>query len=188
MSKKGENMKSLNNPERHLEYLLIVSVITLLCVVTLTLSGCAGSTGPQGAQGLQGIQGPSVAVSTQPASVSECLNGGVEVTVGLSVTAICNGEQGAAGNTGATGDNGQNGANGSNGTNGSSVVPIQFCPGQSSYPSNFPESGLIINGVIYGVYSLNNGFLAQLPPGQYASNVIGSSCTFTINPDNTISH
>jgi hypothetical protein len=87
---------------------------------------------------------------------------------------------------GTNGINGTDGINGTNGTDATPVTTVQFCPGTPTYPSTFPEFGIIISGVMYGVYSQNGGFLAQLPPGKYYSNGIGSTCNFTINPDLTI--
>lgn len=60
------------------------------------------------------------------------------------------------------------------------VVPVKLCPGTPSYPSVFVEYALCIESQLYGVYSANDGFLALLPPGNYASNAIGSSCNFTV--------
>lgn len=79
-------------------------------------------------------------------------------------------------------------ANGTNGTPGTVVTPLQFCPGTPTYPSKFIEVGFIINGNVYAVYSQNGGFLALIPPGNYTSNGIGSSCNFTLNPDNTVTN
>jgi Collagen triple helix repeat (20 copies) len=102
------------------------------------------------------------------------------------------GQTGATGSTGAAGANGQsivgpqgpagiNGTNGTNGTNATPVTVVQFCPNDTpTYPSTFPEYGICLSGQLYGVYSANGGFLALLPPGQYISNAIGSTCTFTI--------
>jgi hypothetical protein len=33
---------------------------------------------------------------------------------------------------------------------------------------------------MYGVYSDNGGFLSELPPGEYSSDGINASCSFTI--------
>ena len=60
------------------------------------------------------------------------------------------------------------------------VVPQRVCQNAPSYPSTFIESILCINQVAYGVYSANDGFLAELPPGTYTSNGINSTCTFQI--------
>lgn len=111
------------------------------------------------------------------------------IVLGL-VIAACSGPRGGhgdLGNTGATGSNGNNGSNGSQGPSGQDgtvITVVQFCQGVApSYPSTFPESGLCINGNLYGVYSANDGFLALLPPGAYNSNAIGSNCNFTILPN-----
>src|ERR1700677_3652665 len=58
------------------------------------------------------------------------------------------------------------------------IEPVQFCPGTPSYPSTFPEVGWCLNGELYAVYSSNDGFLTLIPPGNYQSNAIGSSCNF----------
>jgi len=91
------------------------------------------------------------------------------------------GAPGATGSVGATGPQGEQGTAGANGANGTSITPIQFCAGFTpSYPGTFPEYGLCLGGVMYGVYSANDGFLAELPPGVYSSDGINASCTFTI--------
>jgi hypothetical protein len=70
-------------------------------------------------------------------------------------------------------------SNGLNGTN--PTIPIvQFCPGTTTYPSEFNEIGLCINSQIYAVYSINNGFLSMIPPGYYDSNAMNSTCNFTV--------
>jgi hypothetical protein len=91
------------------------------------------------------------------------------------------------------GKDGTNGLDGKSvqgpaGSNGTVITTVQFCPGTSSYPSTFPELGLCINNNLYAVYSANDGFLTLIPPGSYNSNAIGSSCTFTVLPNCSISH
>ena len=77
--------------------------------------------------------------------------------------------------------------NGTNGTNGTVITPIQFCTNfTQSYPNTFAESGICINNTMYGVYSANGGFLAELPPGTYSSDGINASCTFTIGQNCTV--
>jgi hypothetical protein len=98
------------------------------------------------------------------------------------------GLQGVPGMTGPMGPQGPIGIPGVNGTNGTVVTPVQFCPGSSVYATTFLEYGLLINGNVYGVYSLNGGFWAYLPPGEYSSNAVGSSCNFTINVDGSITN
>ncbi len=85
----------------------------------------------------------------------------------------------------ATVANGMNGA-----TSPAPVIPpqqvittVQLCPGTTTYPSVFVEYALCINNQLYGVYSVNGGFLSLLPPGTYSSNAIGSSCSLTIAAD-----
>lgn len=64
--------------------------------------------------------------------------------------------------------------------NGTTFAPIQFCPGSTTYPSQFNEVGFCINGSLYAVYSANDGFLTVIPDGVYSSDGINSSCTFTV--------
>jgi len=81
-----------------------------------------------------------------------------------------------------------NGTNGTNGINAVSVYMIQFCPNSvPSYPSTFPEYGIVVGSTIYAVYSANDGFLTILTPGWYYSNAIGSSCNFLVNANGTLS-
>lgn len=63
---------------------------------------------------------------------------------------------------------------------GTVITTVQFCPGTTSYPGEFNEIGFCINNNLYAVYSANNGFLTYIPPGNYSSNAIGSSCSFTV--------
>lgn len=112
----------------------------------------------------------------------------------LVVLTACAGPKGDIGFTGPAGADGAVGAPGpignpgQNGQDASPVTVVQFCPGTTTYPSAFLEVGIVLNGKIYGVYSINNGFLTELPPGNYNSNAVGSSCNFIINNDLTISH
>lgn len=151
--------------------------------------------------------------TTQPATTLECSNGGTDLYLnGQEVQSTCNGANGATGPSGqqgvqgpmgpqgfqgipgimgpvgAQGPIGIPGLNGTNGTPGTVVTPVQFCPGTTVYPSVFLEYGLLIGGKVYGVYSSLGGFWAYLPPGNYLSNAIGSSCDFTINNNGSISH
>lgn len=65
-------------------------------------------------------------------------------------------------------------------SNGTIITPIQFCPGTPSYPSTFVEYGFCINSQLWAVYSLNNGFMTLIPPGEYYSNAVGSNCNFQV--------
>lgn len=164
--------------------------------ITLALLGCRGNQGIQGPTGLPGspgtpgIPGSSISFYTTPATTQECPTGGTDIILsqdsfnpnpwgigpqpynGLTqAITICNGMTGPAG------------------INASQVIPIQFCNNASpTYPSNFPEYGLCINNTIYGVYSQNGGFLAELPPGTYNSDGINASCTFTIKSNCNVSN
>lgn len=109
---------------------------------------------------------PAVPVITDAGSA--CPSGGVLVSYANGpITTICNGQNGAQGVQGLQG-------------NDATITVVQFCPGATSYPSEFNEVGFCLNGQVYGVYSANDGFASLLPPGAYTSNAIGSSCNFTI--------
>ncbi len=123
------------------------------------------------------------------------LTKGVTMKLSLSLVVLvlalvaCAGPKGDTGNTGAigpigdTGPTGQTGDTGPTGADGSTITPVKFCPGEAVYPSIFPEYGLCINNEIYAVYSTHGGFLALIPPGQYNSNAVGSTCNFTVLPN-----
>lgn len=83
---------------------------------------------------------------------------------------------------------GKNGKDGVDGNNGSTITRVQFCPGTGVYPSVFPEVGLLIDGHLYAVYSAKRRFLFEVLPGSYASNAIGNSCSFIVNPDLSITN
>lgn len=134
-----------------------------------------GSNGVNGTNGLNGLPGGNCSVSQQP-------QGALITCPDNSAVLVTNGTDGT------NGTNGSNGSNGTNGTNGTVVEPIQFCTGfTQTYPSVFAECGFCINGIMYGVYSANDGFLAELPPGTYSSDGINSSCTFTIGDNCKVS-
>lgn len=163
--------------KKDLQFFIFIMGILLSLMLFMSLTGCTGRKGDTGAFGQSGAvgpQGPLVPVLTQPATPTECPTGGVDITVGSTVSTICNGTNGA---------NGQNGINGTNGANATPVTEVQLCPGTPSYPSLFPEYALCIEGTLYGVYSANGGFLAELPPGTYSSDGINDSCTLVIGPN-----
>lgn len=82
---------------------------------------------------------------------------------------------------GPTGPQGLQGATGSNGTDATPVTVVQLCPGVTpSYPDTFPEYAVCIKDNLYGVYSANGGFLAELPPGTYLSQGLNSICTVVV--------
>lgn len=80
------------------------------------------------------------------------------------------------------GDSGSQGPPGPAGLDGTQITVVQFCPGTTTYPGTFVETGLCINNKIWAVYSANNGFLTEVVPGTYSSNAVGSNCTFTVLP------
>jgi hypothetical protein len=128
------------------------------------------TNGAQGLQGPQGIPGVSCAV--------ESVSNGANITCGTNTVFVANGSNGSPG---------VQGPQGIQGVDGTSITLVQFCSNVTpSYPGTFPESGLVIDGNVYGVYSANGGFLAYLPPGEYSSNGINASCNFTINSDGTV--
>jgi hypothetical protein len=96
--------------------------------------------------------------------------------------------RGPVGAAGPKGDAGVQGQQGEQGVDASPVTTVQFCPGTTTYPSAFLEIGLRIGNKLIAVYSANNGFLVELPPGRYSSNAIGSRCNFTVNADLSITN
>lgn len=96
--------------------------------------------------------------------------------VGCGVTA------GPAGTNGKDGKDGQPGetVQGPPGVDATPVIMVKLCPGENTYPSVFVEYAFCIQSKLYATYSANGGFSTYLPPGQYNSNAVGSSCTFTV--------
>lgn len=101
----------------------------------------------------------------------------------IGLAACCQkGDQGVIGPVGIPGQEGPVGRQGDAGVPGTAITVIQFCPGVvPTYPTTFPEVGFCIEGQIYAVYSKNDGFLTLIPPGNYNSNAVGSSCNFTVD-------
>lgn len=162
---------------RDIDYVLFVMTV-LLVIAVLTSFGCKrGDKGDPGADGSIGATGPAAApLSISVTSVPPgpyCANGGSIVTVGNVDTIICNGNDGI---------------DGAPGIDLTPLTIVQFCPGTTGYPSTFSEIGVCIQGVMYGVYSAQGGFLTQLPPGLYSSVGINSSCQFTIGPNCAVSY
>lgn len=147
------------------EKFMIGIFFVLVIMGAFLLTGCQGKTGAKGSSG-DSIVGPA-------------------------------GPKGNAGGTGATGPTGATGSPGEStvgpagpagpaGSPGTDLTPIsvvQFCPGTTSYANEFNEVGYCIGGNLYAVYSANDGFLSEIPPGNYTSDGIGSSCNFTVLPD-----
>lgn len=119
-----------------------------------------------GATGLMGEAGASCTVITVGTS-DVAPNGGAEITCGSTSALILNG---------------------TNGTNATSVTPVQFCPGVTTYANEFNELGFCISGSLYAVYSENDGFLSEIPPGNYSSDGINASCTFTVEANCVITN
>lgn len=164
--------------------------------ITSSVLVCNGLVGATGSSGSAGQNGTSSSVSVVAATLTQCPTGGLDITTlngaVSSSNVVCNGSvgpQGVAGPTGLTGSVGATGSQGAPGINANLSV-VQFCPSSfvPSYPSTFPEIGLCLNNVLYGVYSANDGFLAMLPPGEYSSDGINASCTFTIGADCKVSY
>jgi hypothetical protein len=83
------------------------------------------------------------------------------------------------GPVGATGAAGRDGVDGKDGQD-AEVSIVKLCPGVTTYPSKFVEIAFCFDGKLYGTYSANGGFSTELPPGNYTSTGIGSSCNFKI--------
>jgi hypothetical protein len=181
--------------------LFLCAFILVSCGKNTVIKGLDGVNGINGNDGKNGVS----LVSTEiPATTSQCQNGGYLILIAQDTLGtglwdakdkpensflVCNGLKGDAGAQGLQGIQGVQGIagkNGTNGTNGTVITPIEFCKDKPSYPNTFPEYGLLINGIMFGVYSENGGFLAELPAGTYSSMGINSACTFTINKDGTI--
>lgn len=132
-------------------------------IALLALCGCSGADGTQGVQGLvgpSGTPGDNCEVTTLvPPYPNGAHNGGVLVTCPDSQALILNGVQGVPG---------------------TSVTPVQFCPNSTDYPNTFSEVGFCIGGTLYASYSANGGFLTEIVPGNYSSDGINSSCSFTV--------
>lgn len=96
------------------------------------------------------------------------------------------GPAGARGDTGVAGTNGHDGATGAVGPQGapgsdaSSVTVVPLCPSATTYPSTFTEISFCVAGKLYGTYSDHGGFSTELPPGNYHSYGINSTCNFTV--------
>jgi hypothetical protein len=163
----------------------MIGVFFILVVMSaFLLTGC-GKTGSQGATGGVGAPGQAATITESPATALECPTGGVDLTITQNATtavySVCNGSAGQS-------IVGPTGPQGNPGTDATPVTVVQFCSGVTpTYPSNFPEYGICLGGNLYGVYSANDGFLAELPPGEYSSDGINASCTFTIQPNCVVS-
>lgn len=62
--------------------------------------------------------------------------------------------------------------------------PIKLCEGETSYPSSFPEYGLCIDNVLYGVFWMNgSAWLGEIAEGRYRSTSSSVKCNFTVKPN-----
>lgn len=95
---------------------------------------------------------------------------------------------GPVGPPGPQGLTGQPGQNGEDGRDASGVTVVQLCPGTTTYPNVFVEVAFCASGKLYAVYSANGGFQTEIVPGTYQSNAVGSSCTFTVQPNCVVTH
>lgn len=125
----------------------------------ILLSGC----GKQGAPGIPGNPGSPAS----PCSVTSIAIGQPEAPNGGSLISCPDGSSSLV-------------LNGTNGMAGTTVTPIQFCPGVTTYPNEFNELGFCILGNIYAVYSIPGAFMTLIPPGEYSSTGVNSTCTFTV--------
>lgn len=170
-----------------LELTLMLAIALMLLILASVMLGCDekpkdGKNG-QSITGPAGEPGHTPVIIERPATALECPTGGVVLILDLgNPNVICNGLDGVAGPIGGIGPQG---------VPGQDVTPVslvKLCPGTSVYPSVFIEYGLCIADQLYGVYSVNDGFLALLPPGNYVSNAIGSSCNLTIGLHCQVTH
>ena len=168
--------------------ILFVFIIILMGAAIALLAGCCGK-GPDSV-GVRGAPGTSCSVTPATGgALIQCTDGTSQfVSNGTDGATGATGATGSQGPTGPQGNPGNTGPQGAPGTPGTQIQMVQFCPGTPSYPSTFPEYGIKIGTQIWAVYSANGGFLTYIPPGQYLSNAVGSSCTFTVNADGSISH
>ncbi len=177
-----------------------------LLVACLVLGGCgqqpsiheivgpAGAQGPAGASGAVGATGAggsNGAVGATGATGTQGIQGATGAP-GIQGNAGVAGAQGIPGITGANGTNGTDGVNGATGPQGTpginptATYSVQFCSNQgpTSYPNNFPEYGLCISNMLYGVYyDGHNAWLSQIVPGEYMSTATGLQCDFQVLPN-----
>ena len=93
--------------------------------------------------------------------------------------------QGPKGDTGAVGATGPQGPAGQDAT---PVTVVKLCPGNTVYADTFVEIAFCIGGKLYATYSTHGGFSTEVPPGTYSSNGVGSSCSFTVGDNCSVTH
>lgn len=59
---------------------------------------------------------------------------------------------------------------------------VQFCSNyNTTYPTSFPEFGICLNNLLYGVYwDGHNAWLAEIVPGYYLSTSTSAPCNFHV--------
>lgn len=165
----------------------------LFLALALSLAACDRFKGTPGQDGLNSLVKLQHMAMDQDVCASETgtlINTGLDTNKNgaLDTSEVTQGQVVCDGQDGSNGSNGTNGTNGANGTNGTVITTVQFCaPSFVSSYGVFPEIGLCIDDQMIGVYSANGGFLAPLPSGNYSSNGINASCTFTIHPHCVVS-
>lgn len=95
---------------------------------------------------------------------------------------------GAKGDSGLQGPTGSSGADGEDGVDATPVTMVQLCPGTPTYPTTFIEYAFCVQGKLYATYSANGGFTTYLPPGNYSSNAINSSCNVVVGDNCQVSN
>jgi hypothetical protein len=145
-------------------------------------AGPPGVQGPTGVAGANGAPGADCTVTSIAAGQAAPNGGSLIQCPGGSQSLVLNGTNGQNGAQGSTG------AQGSAGTPGTIITSVQFCAGTTNYPSNFFEVGFCISNTLYAVYSQNDGFLTEVPPGSYTSDGINASCNFTVGENCAISY
>lgn len=164
----------------------------MVLLVLMSFMGCGkGPQGIPGSPGKDGENGVSIVYATVPAG-AQCSSGSGTVILfaqdNMGTGAYVAGDEILSKVLVCDGAAGQTGAVGATGSDATPVMVVQFCTGfTQSYPNTFAESGICVNNEMLGVYSENGGFLAVLPPGNYSSDGINSSCTFTIGANCTVS-
>jgi hypothetical protein len=171
----GGYMKPVQKLNENENFMIGVFFILVVMSVFL-LTGC-GKPGSQGATGSVGTPGQAATITESPATALECPTGGIDLTVTQNATtavySVCNGIAGQS-------IVGPTGPQGAPGTDLTPINVVQFCPGTTNYANEFNEVGYCIAGNLYAVYSANDGFMSEIPPGNYTSDGIGSSCNFTV--------
>lgn len=167
----------MSNISRRLQFFMIIYLLLGWAVLTLSLTGCntgvkyiqgpKGETGAPGQDGRDGIDGRDGSNGSS-CSIATIEKGNVAVPSGGALITCPDGTSSII-------------TNGTDGVPGTIITPVQFCKNfRALYPSAFPESGLCINNRMFGVFSENGGYLAEMANGTYYSNGRHSTCVFTL--------